>query len=56
VTRSRETRWGGFLVRERRGEGRGEVWSAPGVVGVAFIGPGEGTERGSRSNGWVNSH
>jgi hypothetical protein len=21
---------------------RGEVWSAPGVLGVAFIGPGEG--------------
>jgi hypothetical protein len=25
--------WGGFLARERRGEGRGEVWSAPGVIG-----------------------
>jgi hypothetical protein len=43
-------------VRERRGEGHGEVWSAPGVVGVAFIGPGEGAERGGRSNGGVNSH
>jgi hypothetical protein len=33
TTRSRETRWRGFLTRERRGEGRGEVWSAPGVIG-----------------------
>jgi hypothetical protein len=39
---SRETRWGGFSARERRGEGRGEVWGAPGVIGVAFIGSGEG--------------
>jgi hypothetical protein len=40
VKRSRETRWGGGVpVWERRGEGRGEVWGAPGVVGVAFIGP-----------------
>jgi hypothetical protein len=46
----------GRVARERRGEGRGEVWSAPGVVGLAFIGPGEGTERGGRSNGGVNSH
>jgi hypothetical protein len=54
--RSRETRCRGFLARERRGEGRGEVWSAPGVIGVAFIGPGEGAERGGWSNGGVNSH
>jgi hypothetical protein len=54
--RSWETRWGGFLTRERRGEGHGEVWSAPGVIGVAFIGSGEGAERGGRSNGGVNSH
>jgi hypothetical protein len=40
----------------RRGEGRGEVWSAPGVVRVAFIGPGEDAERGGQSNGSVNSH
>jgi hypothetical protein len=36
------TRWGGVPARERRREGLGEVWGAPGVVGVAFIGPGEG--------------
>jgi hypothetical protein len=29
-------------VRERRRKERGEVWSAPGVLGVAFIGLGEG--------------
>jgi hypothetical protein len=46
--RSRETRWGGFSARERRGEWRGEVWGAPGVIGVAFIGPGEGTGRVAR--------
>jgi hypothetical protein len=38
-------------VRERRREGLGEVWSAPGVVRVAFIGPGEGAGGGGRSNG-----
>jgi hypothetical protein len=43
-------------VWERRGEGRGEVWSVPGVIGVAFIGPGEGAESGGWSNGRVNSH
>jgi hypothetical protein len=37
------TRWGGFPTRERRREGRGEVWGATGFIGVAFIGPGEGT-------------
>jgi hypothetical protein len=46
MKRSRETRWGGFPAWERGGEGRGEVWDAPGVVGVAFIGSGEGTEGG----------
>jgi hypothetical protein len=56
MTRSRETQWGGFLAWERRGEGRGEVWSVPGVIEVTFIGPGEGTKRGDRSNGGVNSH
>jgi hypothetical protein len=38
----RKTRWWGVPARERRREGHGEVWSAPGVLGVAFIGPGEG--------------
>jgi hypothetical protein len=42
VKRSRETRWGGVPTRERRREGLGEVWGAPGVIGVAFIGPEEG--------------
>jgi hypothetical protein len=50
--KSREARWGGVLVRERRREGLDEVWGAPGVVEVAFIGPGEGAGRGGgRSNG-----
>jgi hypothetical protein len=40
--RSREARWGGVPARERRREGLGEVWGAPGVVGVAFIGLEEG--------------
>jgi hypothetical protein len=44
VKRSREARWGGVLTWERRREGLGEVWGAPGVVGVAFIGLGEGAE------------
>jgi hypothetical protein len=47
---SLEARWGGVPVRERKREGLGEVWGAPGVVGVAFIGPGEGAGCG-RSNG-----
>jgi hypothetical protein len=42
VKRSRETRWGGVPTWERRREGLGEVWGAPGVVEVAFIGLGEG--------------
>jgi hypothetical protein len=33
-------RWCGG--RERRMEERGEVWSAPRALGVAFIGPEEG--------------
>jgi hypothetical protein len=42
---------------EKRREGRGEVWGAPGVIGVAFIGPGEGAGGGGGwSNGRVNSH
>jgi hypothetical protein len=33
------------------------VWGAPGVIGVAFIGLGEGAgEGGGQSNGGVNSH
>jgi hypothetical protein len=42
VKKSRESWWGGVPTRERRREGLDEVWSAPGVIGVAFIGPGEG--------------
>jgi hypothetical protein len=41
--RSREARWGGVPAWERRREGLSEVSGAPGVVGVAFIKPGEGT-------------
>jgi hypothetical protein len=42
----------GFWRGGRRREGLGEVWGAPGVIGVAFIGPGEGTGGGGgRSNG-----
>jgi hypothetical protein len=41
-----EARWGGVPARERRREELGEVWNAPGVVGVAFIGPGEGCRDG----------
>jgi hypothetical protein len=37
-----EARWGGVPVRERRRDELGEMWNAPGVVGVAFIGPGRG--------------
>jgi hypothetical protein len=36
-----EARWGGVLARERRREELSEVWNAPGVIGVAFILPGE---------------
>jgi hypothetical protein len=45
MKKSQEARWGGVPARERRREGLGEVWSVPGVVGVAFIGTGEGTGR-----------
>jgi hypothetical protein len=31
-------------VREMRREGLGLVWGAPGVIGVAFIGPGGGKD------------
>jgi hypothetical protein len=46
----REARWGGVPARERRREGLGEVWSVPGVIGVAFIGPGR-APGGGQSNG-----
>jgi hypothetical protein len=46
----REARWGGVLARERRREELGEVWSAPEVLGVAFIGLRKGAG-GGRSNG-----
>jgi hypothetical protein len=42
----KEARWGGVPMRERRREELGEVWNAPGVVGVDFIVPGKGC-RGS---------
>jgi hypothetical protein len=48
---------GGVPARKRRREGLGDVWGDPGVVGVAFIGPGEGT--GGRVAGVMeamNSH
>jgi hypothetical protein len=51
MKRSWETRRVGFPVRERRGEGRGEVCGVSGVIGVAFIGPGEGAGGGG---GWSN--
>jgi hypothetical protein len=37
----KEARWGGVSAWERRREELCEVWNAPGVIGVAFIGPGE---------------
>jgi hypothetical protein len=46
VKRSREARWGEVPTRGRRREGLGELWGAPGVVGVAFIGLGEGAGGG----------
>jgi hypothetical protein len=33
-------------VRERRREELSEVWNAPEVIGVAFIGPGDGCRGG----------
>jgi hypothetical protein len=52
----REAQWGGVLAWERRREGLGEVWSAPGVVGVAFIGPGEGTGGVAGVTATMNGH
>jgi hypothetical protein len=49
--RSREACWGGVPARERSREGLSEVWGAPGVVGVAFIGPGEGVGGGGGGGG-----
>jgi hypothetical protein len=55
--KSREARWGGVPVWERRREGLGEVWRAPGVVGVAFIGPWEGAGGGVAGvTAAMNSH
>jgi hypothetical protein len=56
VKKSREARWGGVPVWERRREGLGEVWGAPGVVGVAFIGPGEGVGGVAGVTVAMNSH
>jgi hypothetical protein len=50
------TRWGGVAARERRREGLGEVWGAPGVIGVAFIRPGEGAEGVAGVTAVMNSH
>jgi hypothetical protein len=41
-----EARWGRVPVRERRIEELAEVWNVSGVVGVAFIGMGEGCRGG----------
>jgi hypothetical protein len=41
-----EARWGGVSAWECRREELNEVWNAPGVIGVAFIGPGEGCRDG----------
>jgi hypothetical protein len=53
--RSREARWGGVPAQGRRREGLGEVWGAPGVIGVAFIGPGEGAEGVAEVTAAMNS-
>jgi hypothetical protein len=54
-----EARWGGVPVQERRKEELGEVWNAPGVIRVAFIGPREGCRGGeggvTASEGWAAS-
>jgi hypothetical protein len=50
------TRWGGVPAQERRREGPGEVWGAPGVVGVAFIRPGEGAGGVAGVTAVMNSH
>jgi hypothetical protein len=54
--KSREARWGGVPAWERRIEGLSEVWGAPGVIGVALIGPREGTRGVAGVTGAVNSH
>jgi hypothetical protein len=56
MKKSREARWGGVPARERRREGLGEVWSALGVVGVAFIGTGEGAGGVAGVMAVMNSH
>jgi hypothetical protein len=56
VKRSRETRWGGVSAREKRREELGEVWGASGIVGVAFIGPGEGAGGVAGVTAVMNSH
>jgi hypothetical protein len=43
-------------VRERRREECGDVWSAPGVLGVAFIGPGEGVGGMARVTAVMNGY
>jgi hypothetical protein len=50
------TRWGGVPARERRREGLGDMWGASGVVGVAFIGPGEGAGGVAGVTAVMNSH
>jgi hypothetical protein len=56
VKRSREAQWGGVPARGRGREGLGEVCGAPGVVGVAFIGPGEGAGGVAGVTPAMNSH
>jgi hypothetical protein len=41
-----EAWWGGVPARERRREELGEVWNAPRVIRVPFIGLGEGCRGG----------
>jgi hypothetical protein len=54
--KSWEARWGGVPAWERRREGLSEVWGALGVVGVAFIGPREGTGGVAGVTAAMNSH
>jgi hypothetical protein len=56
VKKSREAQWGGVPAWERRREGLGEVWSILGVIGVAFIGPGEGAGGVAEVTAAMNSH
>jgi hypothetical protein len=56
VKKSQEARWGGVPAWERRREELGEVRSAPGVVGMAFIGPGEGVGGVAGVTAAMNSH